>query len=103
MGRADGALVRPPGAIILATSHLEFLARASLFKFKPFAWVISLLNSVPIDDDKGDSAAIRTVLKRLEMSRAVLIFPEGSRTKDGVMNEFKRGATLVVKRARCPV
>ena len=83
--------------------HMEFLARASLFRFKPFAWLISLLNSVPIQDDQGDSAAIREILRRLEEGRAILIFPEGSRTRDGQIHEFKRGAALVMRKAKCPV
>jgi 1-acyl-sn-glycerol-3-phosphate acyltransferase len=83
--------------------HLEFLARASLFKFKPFAWLISLLNSVPIQDDQGDAAAIREILRRLEGGRAVLIFPEGSRSEDGIVQEFKRGAALVMRKAQCAV
>src|SRR5436190_873629 len=83
--------------------HLEFLARASLFKFKPFAWLISLLNSVPIQDDQGDSAAIREILRRLEGGRAILIFPEGSRSTDGAIHEFKRGAALIMMLAKCEV
>jgi 1-acyl-sn-glycerol-3-phosphate acyltransferase len=83
--------------------HLEFLARASLFKFKPFAWLISLLNSVPIQDDQGDAGAIREILRRLDGGRAILIFPEGSRTDDGQIHEFKRGAALVMRKAKCPV
>src|SRR2546423_15514129 len=46
---AVGAFVGP--------RHFEFLARASLFRFKPFARLIALLNSVPIQDDQGDAAA----------------------------------------------
>jgi 1-acyl-sn-glycerol-3-phosphate acyltransferase len=83
--------------------HMEFLARASLFRFKPFAKLISLLNSVPIQDDQGDSAAIREILRRLDMGRSILIFPEGTRTPDGQMHEFKRGAALVMRKAKCPV
>src|SRR6266850_4260144 len=91
----------PPAISSLATHrHLEFLARASLFKFKPFAWVISMLNAVPIQDDSGDAAAIREILRRLEGGRAVLIFPEGSRSPDGVVHEFKRGVAVLVKRAK---
>lgn len=83
--------------------HLEFLGRASLFKFRPFAWLISLLNTVPIRDDEGDAAAIREILRRLERGSAVLIFPEGTRTPDGIVHDFKRGAALVMRKAKCPI
>jgi 1-acyl-sn-glycerol-3-phosphate acyltransferase len=93
----------PAVGSFVGARHTEFLARASLFRFKPFAWLISLCNSVPIQDDQGDAAAIREILRRLEMGRAVLIFPEGSRSPDGVVHEFKRGAALIMKKAKCPV
>lgn len=83
--------------------HLDFIAKAGLFRFKPFAWLISFLNSVPIREDQGDTAAIKETIRRLEKGRAVLIFPEGSRSPDGAMHEFKRGVALLVKKARCPV
>jgi 1-acyl-sn-glycerol-3-phosphate acyltransferase len=93
----------PTVGSFVGARHLEFLGRASLFKFKPFAWLISLLNTVPIQDDQGDTAAIREILRRLERGSAVLIFPEGTRTPDGVVHEFKRGAALVMRKAKCPV
>lgn len=83
--------------------HVAYIARAGLFKWKPFAWLISTLNSVPIREEQGDSAAIRETLRRLELGHAVLIFPEGSRSEDGSLGEFKRGVALLMKKARCPV
>lgn len=82
---------------------LSFIARAGLFKFGPFAWLIRSLNSLPIREDSGDTGAIKEVLRRLEAGHAVLIFPEGTRSPDGAMHEFKRGVALLVKRAKCPV
>lgn len=83
--------------------HVAYIARAGLFKWKPFAWLISTLNSVPIREEQGDSAAIRETLRRLELGHAVLIFPEGSRSEDGSLGEFKRGVALLMKKAKCPV
>ena len=81
----------------------SFVARAGLFKFKPFAKLISALNSVPMNDEEGDLGAIKIILKRLAGGHSVVIFPEGSRTDTGAMQPFKRGVALLVKRAKCPV
>lgn len=81
----------------------HFLARAGLFRFRPFGWLISALNSVPIKEESGDLAAIREILTRLEMGVPVIMFPEGSRSPDGQIHEFKRGIALLLKRAKCPV
>lgn len=82
--------------------HFEFLARATLWKFGPFGKLIQNLNSIPIAEG-GDTAAMKEALRRLHHGRAVILFPEGSRTHDGAMQEFKRGAAVLVKRAACPV
>lgn len=84
--------------------QIAFIARAGLFKFKPFGWLISSINSIPIrEDGAGDTAAIKTAISVLGSGFPLVIFPEGSRTPDGALHEFKRGAALLVKRAKCPV
>jgi 1-acyl-sn-glycerol-3-phosphate acyltransferase len=83
--------------------HLDFIARAGLFESPLLARIISTFNSIPIREEGGDAAAIKEVLRRLEAGRAVLIFPEGTRSPDGAMRPFKRGVAVLVKRARCPV
>ncbi len=94
----------PPAiGCFIASRHLNFVARGGLFRFAPFAWFISLLNALPIREEGSDAAAIKETLRRLAQGRAILIFPEGSRTPDGKMHEFKRGVALLVKKARCPV
>ncbi len=94
----------PPAiGCFVRTRHLNFVARGGLFGFAPFAWLISLLNALPIRGDGSDASAIKETLRRLAQGRAILIFPEGSRTPDGKMHDFKRGVALLVKKARCPV
>lgn len=112
------------GAVLIAANHqayldpplvggfvrfreCHFLAKAGLFTHKLFGWIITGLNSVPIqeatDGGGGDIGAIKEILRRLELGEAVVIFPEGGRTLDGAMHEFKRGVSLLVKRSACPV
>lgn len=83
--------------------HAEFIARKTLFSFRPLGALISALNSIPVDQEQSDTAAIRETLARLNAGAAIMIFPEGSRTSDGEMDEFKRGVAVLLKRARCPV
>jgi 1-acyl-sn-glycerol-3-phosphate acyltransferase len=116
----DSGLVPPAGPLLLAANHqsyldppligirvrqrhLTFVAKSDLFKFGPFARVISWLNAIPMNDTAGDLGAIKETVARLSKGAAVLIFPEGSRCEDGAIAPFKRGVALLVKRAKCPV
>jgi 1-acyl-sn-glycerol-3-phosphate acyltransferase len=83
--------------------HSDFLARSSLFKFKPFGWLISTLNSTPIKQGSGDAGAMKATIQKMKNGRMMLVFPEGSRTPDGEMQPFQRGAAVLLKRAHCQV
>ncbi len=95
----------PPilGAPLFARRHLDYIARVGLFANPLFGRFLRGLNAIPIRQDEPDAGAIREALRRLERGRAVVVFAEGSRSPDGRMCPFKRGAALLVRRARCPV
>jgi 1-acyl-sn-glycerol-3-phosphate acyltransferase len=94
----------PAVAVSITRRHLDFVARIGLFNASGvFGWIISALNSLPIKEEGGDTAAIKEILRRLDKGFAVLIFPEGSRSETGAMDPFKRGVAVLVKRAQCPV
>jgi len=83
--------------------QFDFLARAGLFEIGWLRPLITALHSVPIRENGSDPASIKEILRRLDAGRVVLVFPEGSRTHDGEMGEFKRGVALLLRRSRCPV
>jgi 1-acyl-sn-glycerol-3-phosphate acyltransferase len=94
-----------PVAIGMCVTRREthFVARDSLFHIPLFGALIRAYNAVPIKRGEGDAAGVRAVLDRLASGAAVLVFPEGTRTRDGRTAPFKRGVVLLIKRARCPV
>ncbi len=83
--------------------EMAYLARAGLFKFKPLGLLLRSFNCVPVAEAGGDVAAMRTVISLIHAGNAVLIFPEGSRSPDGELHEFKRGVALILRKAPCPV
>ncbi len=83
---------------------VHFVAKAELFESRWFGRLIRTLRAVPIRlDGSSDVTAVREILARLDIGAAVLIFPEGSRTTTGRLNEFQRGVWLMMKRSKCPV
>lgn len=93
----------PPLVCFYYQRQSAFIARAGLFKNKIFGTMLRTLNSTPIKEQGGDTAAIKEVLRRLGEGWPVVIFPEGSRCFDGAMQPFKRGISLLVKMSRAPV
>jgi 1-acyl-sn-glycerol-3-phosphate acyltransferase len=87
----------------MKSRQFDFLARAGLFSKPLLGPLIVALHSVPVKESGGDPASIKEILRRLEQGRVVLVFPEGTRTTDGTIGEFKRGVAVILRRSRCPV
>ena len=83
--------------------RLSSLARSSLYRFTPFAAIITALDAIPIDREASTVAAMKGVINRLRDGAAVVIFPEGTRTADGNLGELKGGFVLLAKRAGVPI
>jgi 1-acyl-sn-glycerol-3-phosphate acyltransferase len=88
---------------IACDRRLSSLARSSLYAFKPFGALITLLDAIPINREASAVGAMKTVIGRLEHGAAVIIFPEGTRTATGRLGELKSGFALIAKRAGVPI
>ena len=83
--------------------RMNFLARESLFRFGPFAWLIHSLNTIPIDREGLGLRGVKEVLRRLRRGEAVGLFPEGTRTRDGSPGPLRPGFYAIVRRAKVPL
>ena len=107
------------GPVLLAANHVSFadppligaavprpihyLARQTLFQHPAFSRLIRSLNAVPLDRDGGSAAGLRTVLDLFAANQVVLLFPEGTRSTDGRIQETPSGLGLMVLRSGTPV
>ena len=111
-------LPRSGGALVLSNhqSHLDpvliglagdrrmsFVARKSLFGFAPFRWLIDSLDAIPLDREGSGFGGLKETLRRLKREELVLIFPEGTRTRDGFLGEIKPGFCAIAHRAEVPL
>ena len=83
--------------------HLTFVARDSLFRFKPFGWLIGSLSAIPIGRGRPDVSAMKAIITRLREGDGVCLFPEATRTYDGRIVTFKPGFGLLCRRAKAAV
>jgi 1-acyl-sn-glycerol-3-phosphate acyltransferase len=100
------------GGVILASNHASFLdpplvgsglrrpinylARGSLFRYPGIGWLLRKWNSVPVERDGGGAAGLKAILDRLLAGGAIILFPEGTRTKDGKLQPARSGIGLTV-------
>ncbi|HEX5442700.1 MAG TPA: lysophospholipid acyltransferase family protein [Pirellulales bacterium] len=83
--------------------RLNYLARQTLFGFAPFRWLIQSLDAIPIDREGLGLAGLKETLRRLKRGEMVLIFPEGTRTRDGGVAALKPGFSALARRAKVPL
>jgi 1-acyl-sn-glycerol-3-phosphate acyltransferase len=78
---------------------MNYVARQSLFGFAPFRWLIKSLDAIPIDREGTGLGGIKESLRRLKRGEMVLIFPEGTRTRNGELGVFRPGFTTLAVRS----
>jgi 1-acyl-sn-glycerol-3-phosphate acyltransferase len=83
--------------------RLNYLARQTLFRFAPFRWLIDSLDAIPLDREGLGLSGLKETLRRLKRGELVLIFPEGTRTRDGDVGTLKPGFVTLARRAGVPL
>jgi 1-acyl-sn-glycerol-3-phosphate acyltransferase len=83
--------------------RLNFVARQTLFGFAPFRWLINSLDAIPLDREGIGLGGLKESLRRLKSGEMLLIFPEGTRTRDGEVGQLKPGFLALARRANVPL
>ncbi len=92
----------PPALGCRLPRNLHYFARDSLF-FWPLGFLISNLNSIPVNRSQLDIATLKRVLKVLKGGDPLLLFPEGTRSTDGNLGEGKKGIGLLLAKSQVDV
>ena len=87
----------------LKIRKISFMAKEELFKNKFFAWYLSKLHIFPLRRYSGDSRALRGAIRRLKKGGSLLIFPEGTRSRDGKLQEFRRGGFFLAQTSQSAI
>lgn len=83
--------------------HVSFVARDTLAQSPPLAWLMRTCGAVLIKRGASDRAALREAAAHLERGDVVAMFPEGTRSPDGQVQEFRPGAVLAARMAKVPI
>lgn len=110
----------PSGAFLIAANHASlldppiigsqvprqmcFFARKTLWKPGMASWWLTAVGVIPVDRDGGtDVGAIKRVLRSLADDKVLVLFPEGTRSRDGNLQTPKPGMGMIICRTQVPV
>ncbi|HZN62917.1 MAG TPA: lysophospholipid acyltransferase family protein [Planctomycetota bacterium] len=93
----------PPFVAACLPRETSFMARRSLFEIPLLGPIIVACNAFPIERNTGDVRGVKNAIDRLRSGSALLLFPEGTRSRDGRIGPLKGGLRLLAERAGVPV
>ncbi|MCX5817555.1 MAG: lysophospholipid acyltransferase family protein [Proteobacteria bacterium] len=83
----------------------KWIAKRQLF-FIPFiGWVMKIAGDISLDRENPREAlkAIEAAARKIREGTNIIIFPEGTRSKDGTLLPFKKGVFSLALRAGVPI
>ena len=80
---------------------IRFMSKKELMNNFFLRWVLKGVEAIPVDRHNMDMGAIRASLKTLKEGKVLGIFPEGTRHKEGVMQDMESGAAMIALRSGC--
>jgi 1-acyl-sn-glycerol-3-phosphate acyltransferase len=83
--------------------RINTLARRTLFDVPLLKQMIEYLDAIPIERDGMALSGIKITLQRLKQNEPVLLFPEGTRSRDGEVAPLKPGFVTLARRAAVPL
>jgi 1-acyl-sn-glycerol-3-phosphate acyltransferase len=119
--RVEGMESLPPGGAVLVANHqsavdipmllsafprtVRFLGKRELGEIPLFGKAMAAAGNLFIDrDDPRDAVRmLREAGARLNDGRLVVVFPEGTRSVDGSIGEFRPGAFYLAQKSGAPV
>jgi 1-acyl-sn-glycerol-3-phosphate acyltransferase len=81
---------------------LNYVARSTLF-FPPLGFFIRSVGGFPIQREGMGAQGLKETLKRIRRGGIVVLFPEGTRSRDGELAALKAGIAVLAARSRVPV
>lgn len=107
------------GAAIIVSNHLSmidpfvvgyaarrlvsYMGKSELFGVPFVGFYLRQLGGFPVDRSRRDAASLRTALTVLKNGELLGMFPEGTRSSTGELQELRAGAARLAARTRSPI
>jgi 1-acyl-sn-glycerol-3-phosphate acyltransferase len=93
----------PPLIGCACPRELHFLAKEELFSPAPMGALLRSVNSIPIRRGMADLSGLSRATDVLSRGGGLLLFPEGSRMRDGELHPARPGVGLLAVNADVPI
>lgn len=94
-----------PTLFVAIPNNLRIMYKKELEKIPFFGWFLKKSDFIAIEREEVASArsSLNKALELIQQDVSVLIFPEGTRSVDGSLKEFKKGAMYLAVRSGKPI
>ena len=111
----------PPGTCVFAANHqsnfdapfiflriprhIRFVAKQELYRIPIFGTALKAMGNIRVERTgaESDREAIQSAVERVRTKTSILFFAEGTRSVDGKLRPFKKGAAVLAIDAQVPV
>lgn len=111
----------PDGPLIFASNHesaldiwvlleqlprtVRFIAKRELFSIPVFGWYMRVGGHIPVDRKNHVQAvqSLRAAADTVRRGTSLIVFPEGTRSRDGRVQPFKKGPFALALEAQVPI
>ncbi|MEQ1834417.1 MAG: lysophospholipid acyltransferase family protein [Candidatus Eisenbacteria bacterium] len=80
---------------VASVRELHYLAKEELFRPPVFGSLIRAFNSIPIRRGAVDMRGLHQAMEVLRAGHALIMFPEGTRSRDGELHEARPGIGML--------
>ncbi len=107
------------GSFIIASNHISwfdpplvgigikrvcnFMAKRELFNNKLFGVILRNVKAIPVNRAGFDRQSIKNALEALRKGEGLVMFPEGTRSKDGEIGKMRLGVGLLAVKSNATV
>lgn len=90
-----------PAVVGAIPRRIAILLKESLFRYPIVGQAFTLARFIPVKRGERDSAlaSLEKAIEALKTGQSFLIYPEGTRSPDGRLQEFKKGAVVMAIKA----
>jgi 1-acyl-sn-glycerol-3-phosphate acyltransferase len=94
-----------PAVVGAIPRRIAVLLKESLFRWPIVGQAFHLAHFIPVNRGERDSAivSVEKATEAMKSGQSFLIYPEGTRSPDGRLQEFKKGAAVMAIKAGVPI